>query len=68
MVAWGGSLFKDGRLLTFPANRVGGYSRWLLSRGWALNQSTFAKLAAVFEVLIGALAWCCGEDDPHWLI
>ena len=37
-LAWGGRLFKDGRFLTFPANRVGGYSRWSLFRGWALNQ------------------------------
>lgn len=36
--AWSGRLFKDGRFLTFPANRVGGYSRLSLFRGWALNQ------------------------------
>ena len=36
--AWSGRLLKDGRFLTFPANRVGGYSRLSLFRGWALNQ------------------------------
>ena len=25
-----------GRLLTFPAFRMGAYSRWALIRGWAL--------------------------------
>ena len=34
----GGRLFKAGRLLTFPTYRVGGYSRWVVIRGWALNQ------------------------------
>ena len=35
---WGGSgrLFEAGRLLTFPAFRMGAYSRWALIRGWAL--------------------------------
>ena len=27
-----------GRLLTFPTERVGAYSRWVLIRGWALNR------------------------------
>ena len=31
-VGWG------GRLLTFSALRMGGYSRWALIRGWALNR------------------------------
>ena len=33
---WGGRLFEAGRLLTFPAFRMGAYSRWALIRGWAL--------------------------------
>ena len=35
---WGGSgrLFEARRLLTFPAFRMGAYSRWALIRGWAL--------------------------------
>ena len=35
---WGGSgrLFEAERLLTFPAFRMGAYSRWALIRGWAL--------------------------------
>ena len=32
---WGGRLFEDGRLLTFCAVRMGGYSRWAVIRGWA---------------------------------
>ena len=32
----GGRLFEAGRLLTFPAFRMGAYSRWALIRGWAL--------------------------------
>ena len=34
---WGesGRLFEAGRLLTFPAFRMGAYSRWALIRGWA---------------------------------
>ena len=35
-VWWGGRLFEAGRLLTFSAFRMGGYSRWALIRGWAL--------------------------------
>ena len=35
-VGWGGRLFEAGRLLTFPAFRMGAYSRWALIRGWAL--------------------------------
>ena len=35
-VGWGGLLFEAGRLLTFPACRMGAYSRWALIRGWAL--------------------------------
>ena len=31
-----GRLFEAGRLLTFSAFRMGGYSRWALIRGWAL--------------------------------
>ena len=27
-----------GRLLTFSAFRMGGYSRWALIRGWAVNR------------------------------
>ena len=39
-VGWGGGgcLFKAGRLLTFPALRMGTYSRWALIRGWVLIQ------------------------------
>ena len=33
---WGGRLFEAGHLLTFPAFRMGAYSRWELIRGWAL--------------------------------
>ena len=36
-VGWGGRLFEAGCLLTFPAFRMGAYSRWALIRGWALN-------------------------------
>ena len=32
----GGRLFEAGLLLTFPASRMGAYSRWALIRGWAL--------------------------------
>ena len=34
---WGesGRLFEAGRLLTFSAFRMGAYSRWALTRGWA---------------------------------
>ena len=32
----GGRLFEAGRLLTFPASRMGAYSRWALIRVWAL--------------------------------
>ena len=32
----GGRLFEAGRLLTFPAFRMGAYSRWELIRSWAL--------------------------------
>ena len=32
----GERLFEAGRLLTFPAFRIGAYSRWALIRGWAL--------------------------------
>jgi len=35
-VGWGGRLFEAGCLLTFPAFRMGAYSRWALIRGWAL--------------------------------
>ena len=35
-VGWGGRLFEAGRLLTFPAFRMGAYSRWALIRGWVL--------------------------------
>ena len=35
-VGWGGRLFEAGRLLTFPAFRMGAYSRKALIRGWAL--------------------------------
>ena len=31
-----GRLFEAGRLLTFPAYRVGAYSRWALIRGGRL--------------------------------
>ena len=34
----GFSCLRGGRLLTFPAYRVGTYSRWALIQGWALNQ------------------------------
>ena len=34
----GGRLFEAGRLLTFPTYRVGAYSRWAFTRGWALNR------------------------------
>ena len=34
----GKRLFEAGHLLTFPAYRVGAYSRWALIRGWALNR------------------------------
>ena len=33
---WGGPFFVAGRLLTFPAFRMGAYSRWALIRGWTL--------------------------------
>ena len=33
---WGGRLFEVGCLLTFSAFRMGAYSRWALTRGWAL--------------------------------
>ena len=32
----GGRSFEAGRLLTFSALRVGGYSSWALIQGWAL--------------------------------
>jgi len=32
----GGCLFEAGRLLTFSTVRMGAYSRWVLTRGWAL--------------------------------
>ena len=32
----GGRLFEAGRLLTFSAFRMGGYSSWALIQGWAL--------------------------------
>ena len=32
----GERLFEAGRLLTFPAFRIGAYSRLALIRGWAL--------------------------------
>ena len=35
-VGWGGRLFEAGRLLTFPAFRMGAYSRWALIRDLAL--------------------------------
>ena len=35
-VGWGGRLFEAGRLLTFPAFRMGAYSRWAIIRGWEL--------------------------------
>ena len=28
---WGGRLFEAGRLLTFPAFRMGAYSRWVIN-------------------------------------
>ena len=34
----GGRLFEAGHLLNFPTYRVGAYSRWVLIRGWAVNQ------------------------------
>ena len=33
---WGGHLFEAGHLVTFPAFRMGAYSRWALIQGWAL--------------------------------
>ena len=33
---WGGHLFEAGHLVTFPAFRMGAYSRWTLIQGWAL--------------------------------
>ena len=33
---WGGRLFEAVRLSTFSAFRMGAYSRWALTRGWAL--------------------------------
>ena len=32
----GGRLFEAGRLLTFSAFRMAGYSSWALIQGWAL--------------------------------
>ena len=32
----GGRLFEAARLLTFPASRMGAYSRWALIQVWAL--------------------------------
>ena len=32
----GGEVGWGGRVLTFPAFRMGAYSRWALMRGWAL--------------------------------
>ena len=32
----GGRLFEAGRLLTFPAFRMGAYSRWALIQSWAV--------------------------------
>ena len=34
----GWALIQGWTLFNFPANRVGGYSRWALFRGGALNQ------------------------------
>ena len=39
-VGWGGGgrLLEAGRLITFPAFRMGAYSRWAPIRGWVLIQ------------------------------
>ena len=34
----GGGVGRGVGLLTFPTFRVGGYFRWALIRGWALNR------------------------------
>ena len=45
---WGAGerLFEAGRLLTFPASRMGAYSRWALIRVWAL-----IRINTVFQTL-----------------
>ena len=56
----GGRLFEDGRLLTFPTNRVGSYSRlgayrlflptgWAPIRGYRLINFSFLQVGRLFE-------------------
>ena len=52
-VWWGGRLFEAGRLLTFSAFRMGGYSRWALIRGWAL-----IRINTVYKGLKGEYIAC----------
>ena len=48
----GGRLFEAGRLLTFPAFRMGAYSGWALIRGWAR-----IRINTVF------IKGCCGYSS-----
>ena len=43
-----------GRLLTFPAFRMGAYSRWALIRGWALIRINTVAFHSFTELY---LAW-----------
>ena len=56
---WGGSgrLFDARRLLTFPAFRMGAYSRWALIRGWALIR---INTVCIFDDMHGG-------RRPQWL-
>ena len=48
-VGWGGRLFEAGRLLTFPAFRMGAYSRWALVRGWVLIRINTVRRSLCFS-------------------
>ena len=45
----GECLFEAGCLLTNPSSRMGGYSRWALIRGWALNRCARLVLSVCFD-------------------
>ena len=66
----GGCLFEAGRLLTFPAYRVGAYSRWALIRGWALNRiNTVLRLLCIFVYFSsrrGASRFPCRAINVSW--
>ena len=46
----GGRLFEAGHLLTFPAFRMGAYSRWALIQSWALIRINTVQILDVSNV------------------